>query len=98
MSTRAIITGIAMLLATGAAHAYDEYSAPLNKDRFGGNGANRPPDIDADFNCDRLPKFYHGGHLSQEHTTKDVTLNFKVGSPTTGKGSYLGKRLSFGTI
>jgi hypothetical protein len=33
------LTGIAaLLLATGAAHAYDKYSAPL-KDRFGVTGA-----------------------------------------------------------
>jgi len=39
MSTRALITGIAALfLATGTAHAYDKYSAPL-KDRFGVTGA-----------------------------------------------------------
>src|SRR5262249_40454321 len=52
-------------------------SAPL-RDRFGENGEMRP-EIDADFNCDRLPKYYLGGHFSQEHTTKDVTLNFEVG-------------------
>ena len=31
----------ALLLATGAAHAYDEYSAPV-RDRFGENGEMRP--------------------------------------------------------
>ena len=69
----------ALLLATGAAHAYDEGSSAPRKDRFGENGEIVRPEIDADFNCDRLPKYYLGGHFSQEHTTKDVTLNFEVG-------------------
>jgi hypothetical protein len=68
----------ALLLATGAAHAYDEGSSAPRKDRFGENGE-IGPEIDADFNCDRLPKYYLGGHFSMQHTTKDVTLNFEVG-------------------
>jgi len=34
---------------------------------------------EGDFNCDQLPKYYLGGHLSRERTTKDATLNFSVG-------------------
>jgi len=67
----------ALFLATGAAHAYDKYSAPVQK-RYDEKAEARP-EIDADFNCDRLPKYFLGGHFSQEHTTKDVTLNFEVG-------------------
>jgi hypothetical protein len=68
----------ALFLATGTAHAYDEHSSAPFRDRFGENGKMRP-ELDADFNCNRLPKYYLGGHLSQEHTTKDMTLNFEVG-------------------
>jgi hypothetical protein len=34
---------------------------------------------EGDFNCDRLPKYYLGGHFSKERTTKDATLTFEVG-------------------
>ena len=34
---------------------------------------------EGDFNCDRLPKYYLGGHFSAEKTTKDRTLTFEVG-------------------
>jgi len=27
---------------------------------------------EGDFNCDRLPKYYLGGHFSKERTTKDA--------------------------
>ena len=77
--TRFFLSGVAALfLATGAAHAYDERSAPV-QNRYGENGEIVRPEIDANFNCDRLPKYFLGGHFSQEHTTKDVTLNFEVG-------------------
>jgi hypothetical protein len=36
---------------------------------------------EGDFNCDRLPKYYLGGHFSKERTTKDATLTFEVGFP-----------------
>jgi hypothetical protein len=34
---------------------------------------------EGDFNCDRLPKYYLGGHFSKEKTTKDAQLTFVVG-------------------
>jgi hypothetical protein len=34
---------------------------------------------EGDFNCDRLPKYYLGGHFSTEKTTKDATFTFVVG-------------------
>src|SRR5262245_61947944 len=86
------LTGIAALfLATGTAHAYDERSAPF-KDRFGENGE-IGPELDADFNCDRLPKYYLGGHLSQRHTTKDVTLNFEVNFSNNRERSLPGEEI-----
>jgi hypothetical protein len=68
----------ALFLATGTVHAYDKYSAPV-QNRYNENGEIVRPEIDAEFNCDRLPKYYLGGHFSQQYTTKDVTLNFEVG-------------------
>jgi hypothetical protein len=53
---------------------------------------------EGDFNCDQLPKYYFGGHFSRERTTKDVTLNFSVASPITGKGPCLVTLLSFGPM
>jgi len=89
---RRLATGIAALfLATGTAHAFDEYSVPV-RGRNGPNGELRP-EIDADFNCDRLPKYYLGGHFSQEHTTKDTTLNFKVGFSSNRERSLPGEEL-----
>ena len=74
------LIGIAALsvLSASAAHAYDKYSAPV-QNRYNENGEVVRPEIDAEFNCDRLPKYYLGGHFRQQHTTKDVTLNFEVG-------------------
>src|SRR6516225_6782940 len=91
-----VALGAALLLVTGIAHAFDKYSAPV-RDRFDENGEMRP-EIDADFNCDRLPKYYLGGHFSQQHTTKDVTLNFEVGFSNNRERSLPGRRLSFDTI
>jgi len=90
---RAIVaTFAALFLATGTANAYDKYSAPV-QNRYGENGEIIRPEIDADFNCDRLPKYYLGGHLSQQHTTKDVTLNFEVGFSNNRERSLPGEEI-----
>jgi len=34
---------------------------------------------EGDFNCDRLPRYYLGGHFSAEKTTKHATFTFVVG-------------------
>ena len=86
-----VALGAALLLVTGIAHAFDKYSAPV-RDRFDENGEMRP-EIDADFNCDRLPKYYLGGHFSQQHTTKDVTLNFEVGFSNNPERSLPGEEI-----
>ena len=92
--TKLFLASIAALfLATGTAHAYDEHSSAPLRDRFGENGEMRS-EIDADFNCDRLPKYYLGGHFSQEHTTKDVTLNFKVGFSNNRERSLPGEEIA----
>ena len=91
--TKTLLTGVAALfLATGAAHAYDKYSAPV-QNRYNENGEIVRPEIDAEFNCDRLPKYYLGGHFSQQHTTKDTTLNFEVGFSSNRERSLPGEEI-----
>jgi len=81
----------ALLLATGAVHARDEYSLPPSKGRFIEDG--KLFDAKANFDCTRLPKFYLGGHFSQEHTTKDTTLNFEVGFSSNRERSLPGEEI-----
>ena len=46
-----------------------------------------------DFNCDQLPKYYLGGRLSTEKTTKDVTFNFNVGFSNNRERSLPGEEI-----
>ena len=48
---------------------------------------------EGDFNCDRLPKYYLGGHFSRERTTKDVQLNFSVGFSNNQERSVPGDEI-----
>jgi hypothetical protein len=46
-----------------------------------------------DFSCDRLPKYYLGGHFSAEKTTKDATLNFNVSFSNNRERSLPGEEI-----
>jgi hypothetical protein len=48
---------------------------------------------EGDFNCDQLPKYYLGGSLSTEKTTKDVTFNFNVGFSDNRERSLPGEEI-----
>jgi hypothetical protein len=78
----------ALLLATGTAHAADADDAAA-----AAAAARDHLDADIDFNCDRLPKYYLGGHFSMEHTTKDIELNFKVGFSNNRERSLPGRNI-----